>query len=160
MGFLLSEHHSRLLQKYPPSEPCECETCKSYCIRPGWWTVEEASKAIEAGYANRMMLEIAPEGNFGVLSPAFKGNEDNYALEVFATQGCTFYKEGLCELFDTGYEPLECRYCHHDRIGMGNQCHADIEAMWNTPEAKRLVVRWGNLNGFWARQGVIVQEKP
>jgi len=160
MGLTPLEHHKSLLEKYPPSEPCGCAVCKSYCIRPGWWTVEEATKAIEAGYANRMMLEIAPEGDFCVLSPAFRGNEVNYALEVFATQGCTFYHEGLCELFGTGYEPLECRYCHHDRSGTGIQCHTDIEIHWNTTEAKRLVVRWGNLTGFWARQGVIVQEKP
>ena len=156
----LPDQHSLLLNKYPPSVPCECDICKSYCSRPGWWTVNEAFKAIGAGYANRMMLEIAPDKSFGVLSPAFKGNEVNYALEVYAIQGCTFLNEGLCELFDTGYEPLECRYCHHERTGSGQQCHLDIESQWNTPEAKRLVVRWGNLTGFWARQGVIVQEKP
>lgn len=38
-----------LVNKYLPSEPCSCNICRSYCIRPGWWTVEEASKAIEAG---------------------------------------------------------------------------------------------------------------
>jgi hypothetical protein len=27
---------------------------------PGWWTVEEAGFAIQAGYASRMMLEILP----------------------------------------------------------------------------------------------------
>jgi hypothetical protein len=48
-----------LHEKYPPSEPCTCEICLSYCARPGWWTVEEAASALEAGYGNRMMLEIA-----------------------------------------------------------------------------------------------------
>lgn len=67
--------HRSLRDKYPPSEPCSCEICRSYCVRPGWWTVEEASKAIKAGYGHRMMLEIAPEMTFGVLSPAFKGCE-------------------------------------------------------------------------------------
>jgi hypothetical protein len=64
-----------LHDKYPPSEPCSCEKCVSFCQRPGWWTVEEADKAITAGFANRMMLEVALEEDFGVLSPAFKGNE-------------------------------------------------------------------------------------
>jgi hypothetical protein len=81
-------------------------------------------------------------------------------MEVYAEQGCTFFKDELCELFGTGLEPLECRHCHHERSGTGKQCHADIETDWNTPEAKRLIVRWGNITGFWARQGMIVQEKP
>lgn len=152
--------HQSISGKFPPSAPCSCNTCKSYCQRPGWWTVWEASAAIDAGYANRMMLEMAPEGTFSVLSPAFKGNEVNFALEVFANQGCTFYQEGLCELFGTGHEPLECRFCHHDLPGKGLDCHAAIEQDWNSPEAKRLIVQWGNLTGFWARQGLIVKEKP
>ena len=148
-----------LKEKYPPSEPCSCDICRNYCIRPGWWTVEEAEKTIEGGFANRMMLEISPEHNFGVLSPAFKGNEVNYALQVFSKKGCTFYSNGLCELFGTGFQPLECRFCHHDRKGEGVSCHSDIEKEWNTPEAKRVIVRWGNLTGFWIRQGLKVVEK-
>ena len=133
---------SSLKEKYPPSEPCCCEICRSYCIRPGWWTVEEASRAIQAGYGNRMMLEISPEMNFGVLSPAFKGCEQFYALQHYAGNGCNFFKNGLCELYGTGYEPLECRYCHHLRIGMGKKCHADIERDWRTTVGQTLVKSW------------------
>lgn len=79
-----------LAKKYPPSDPCSCDECISFCQRPGWWTVDEAEKAIDAGYANRMMLEVAPEFSFGVLSPAFKGNEVNYAMQLYAKEGCTF----------------------------------------------------------------------
>ena len=61
-----------LAKRFPPSKPCSCDICLGYCQRPGWWTVEEAAKAIEAGYADRMMLEMSPELTFGVLSPAFK----------------------------------------------------------------------------------------
>ena len=149
-----------LAEKYPPSAPCSCKTCLSYCSRPGWWTVAEAERAIEAGLGPRMMLEIAPERTFGVLSPAFKGNEGTYALQEFSGQGCTFLKEGLCELFGTGLQPLECRYCHHSRKGRGVRCHRDIEKDWNTEAGKRVIVRWGNSTGFWQRQGFIMVEKP
>jgi len=148
-----------LYEKYPPSEPCSCTTCLDYCNRPGWWTLEEAEKAISAGFANRMMLEISPEHNFGVLAPAFKGNEVNFALQIFSDQKCTFLKDNLCELYGTGFQPIECRFCHHSRKGLGDKCHTDIEKYWNTPEGKRLIVRWGNLTGFWARQGLILKEK-
>lgn len=106
-----------------------------------------------------MMLEISPERNFSVLSPAFKGNEGNYALQVYSLNGCTFYQKGFCELFGKGLQPLECRFCHHDRKGLGIKCHLDIEKEWNTKQAKRLIVRWGNLTGFWKRQGLIMVEK-
>jgi hypothetical protein len=73
-----------LREKYQPSEPCSCHVRLGYCLRPGWWTITEAAKAIKAGYAGRMMLEISPEKPFGVLSPAFKGCEtffDQYAIQ-------------------------------------------------------------------------------
>lgn len=148
-----------LKERYPASESCSCKTCVHFCQRPGWWTVFEASQAINHGFANRMMLEVSPDHRFGVLSPAFKGNEGNYSLQIFSKQGCTFLSDGLCELFNTGIQPLECRYCHHNRPGLGEQCHLDLESDWNTDDGKRLIVRWGNLTGFWESQGLVVKEK-
>jgi hypothetical protein len=131
-----------LIEKYPPSEPCACEICVGYCARPGWWTVEQAARALEAGYANRVMLEIAPELTFGVLSPAFKGCERSFATNEFAKNGCTFLKNNLCELFGTAHQPLECRFCYHERRGLGPKCHADLEKGWRTPEGQTLVEKW------------------
>ena len=134
--------------KYPPSPPCSCEICKSYCRRPGWWTVEEAAEAIEAGYGRRMMLEMAPDFTFGVLSPAFKGCEVQFAYQEFASAGCTFLLDGKCELHGTGHQPLECRFCHHDRVGLGPDCHADLEKDWNTRAGRALIVKWHEVVGF------------
>ncbi len=128
--------------RYPPSASCSCEICRAYCIRPGWWTVEEALQAYRGGLAGRMMLELAPDLTYGVLSPAFKGCEGSIASQEYASSGCNFLKEGLCELHATEYLPLECRYCHHDRKGMGEQCHAAIGRDWNTDRGKKLVNRW------------------
>jgi len=131
-----------LHEKYPPSEPCSCSVCTAYCARPGWWTVSEAEKAIKAGYGNRMMLELSPELTFGVLSPAFYGCEQNFALQEFSHFGCNFLSNGLCELHGTGLEPLECQFCHHSRTGLGLKCHADIESDWRTPKGQALVAGW------------------
>lgn len=100
-----------------------------------------------------MMLEVSPEFDFAVLSPAFKGNESSVSLQVFAKNTCTFYSNGLCELFGSGLQPLECRFCHHDRKGLGKKCHLDIEKDWRKPEALALVVRWGMITGFWKKTG-------
>ncbi len=143
----MSNHvkHKPLCRKYPPSEPCSCNICVSYCQRPGWWSVDEARQALHRGLDSRMMLEISPEMTFGVLSPAFKGNEGDYALQVFASNGCTFFKNNLCELFGTGLQPLECRFCHHKRKGEGLKCHLDIEKEWNTKAGQELVSYWLNI---------------
>ena len=95
-----------------------------------------------------MMLEMAPGFAFGVLSPAFKGCEVKFAYQEYAYAGCTFLKKEKCELHGTGYQPLECRFCHHDRAGMGPRCHADIEKDWNTPKGRLLIVRWSELVGL------------
>lgn len=143
-----------LAEKYPPSEPCSCAACRDYCLRPGWWTVEEASRALSAGYGSRMMLEMAPDRSFGVLSPAFKGCELDFARQIHAARGCIFLSGGRCQLHGTGHQPLECRFCHHDRPGRGIQCHADIEQDWNTPRGKSLVVLWSKVTGFWEKLGI------
>ena len=134
--------------KYPPSEPCGCEICKSYCIRPGWWTVAQAKDAINAGYEKRMMIEVSPERDFGVLAPAFKGCEGGIALQQYSKNGCNFHKDGLCELHATGLLPLECGFCHHDRVGLGIKCHTDIEKDWKTELGKQLVLKWLKLMGI------------
>lgn len=131
-----------LKEKYPPSEPCQCQICRSYCQRPGWWTVGEARQAILAGYGNRMMLELSPDRTFGVLSPAFKGCERGFALQAYARNGCTFLRHGLCRLHGTGFEPLECLFCHHLRSGLGQKCHADLEKDWHTGDGQALVREW------------------
>jgi hypothetical protein len=131
-----------LAERFPPSEPCSCETCTGYCIRPGWWAVREAQAALDAGLGGRMMLELSPNQNFCVLAPAVRGFEGSIAPRRFGPSGCGFLRRGLCELFGTGLEPLECRFCHHTRPGLGQRCHAALEADWNTPAGQALVIVW------------------
>lgn len=138
-----------LALQFPDSEPCACGTCGAYCARPGWWTVHEAAAAIEAGYGGRMMLEIAPERTFAVLAPAFQGCERSFAFQEFARRGCTFLGGGRCELHGSGFQPIECRFCHHDRIGQGPQCHAALEREWRTAAGQSLVARWARTFRLW-----------
>jgi hypothetical protein len=133
---------------YPKSDPCSCEICLSFCKRPGWWTVSQAEKAVKAGYANKMMLEISPEKDFGVLSPAFNGCEGNFALNEFANNGCNFHKNNLCELHSTEHMPLECSFCHHERLGIGQKCHLELEKQWHTKRGQELVKRWSKIVGI------------
>lgn len=144
-------HKRDLESKYPASPDCSCTVCVGYCKRPGWWTVPEAARALEAGFGDRMMLEMSPDRAFGVLAPAFRGCEKDFGVRPAADPGCTFLEEGLCQLHGTGLQPLECRVCHHDRPGLGPRCHADIEKQWNTAAGRALVVKWSNSTDFWKR---------
>jgi hypothetical protein len=96
-----------------------------------------------------MMLEVAPERTFGVLAPAFKGCEGSFALQECASNGCGFLINNHCELYGTGVQPLECRFCHHDRPGQGPVCHAAIEREWQAPASRALVAQWCQLAGLW-----------
>jgi hypothetical protein len=142
-----------LLAKYPDSPACSCDVCIIYCKRPGWWTVAEASNALEAGYGDRMMLEMSPDRAFGVLAPAYKGSERHFGVRPASDPRCTFLVSERCELHGTGYQPLECRVCHHSRPGLGPRCHADIEREWNTAAGRALVVKWSNRTDFWKGMG-------
>lgn len=144
----MTKTEKNLYRLFPPSPPCSCSVCRSYCSRPGWWIVAEAKEAIAHGYAGKMMLEISPGLDFGVLSPAFKGNEGSFALQIHAKSGCTFYEGQRCSLFGKPHQPLECRFCRHDREGQGQLCHRAIEKDWNTSKGKRLVELWLRMNSL------------
>ena len=148
----MSHHKKRRLSKnwneFPPSEPCGCEVCLAYCSRPGWWTVAEATRAIQGGYAECMMLELSPERTFGVLSPAFKGCEGFFAINEFSQNGCTFLEHARCQLHGTDFHPLECHFCHHSRVGLGQTCHAVLERDWNSRDGQTLVLAWLKTRGL------------
>lgn len=133
-----------LRDRFPPSPPCTCDVCVGYCARPGWWSVEQAAAALET-LAPRMMLELSPDRRSGVLAPAFRGCEGRIATSAGALAGCTFLVAQRCELFGTPHAPLECRFCHHDRRGLGPACHDALAASWRTPLGQALVARWQNL---------------
>ena len=137
-----------LSERYRPSVPCSCDICVAYCMRPGWWTVSEAAAALSAGLGPRMMLEMSPDLSFGVLAPSFKGCEGGFSMQKYWGRGCTFLSEGLCELFGSGYSPLECLFCHHERAGQGPLCHAALERDWRE-NGQDLVKKWVGLMGLW-----------
>jgi hypothetical protein len=98
-----------------------------------------------------MMLEMVPGERVAVLSPAFRGNEGDFAWQEYAPNGCGFLTDNFCELHGSGHQPLECRFCHHERPGQGNLCHAAIEKDWTTPAGQALVVEWARETGFLER---------
>lgn len=122
---------------------CTCDECKAMCRRPCWPTPEEAQHLINAGYGSRLMQDYwcKKNGDIYILSPAVSGYENSFA-PFWPTGKCTFQDDnGLCQLHDLGYKPLEGRkaLCK-DRTP--KKLHEKVAKMWDNPEAQELVRRW------------------
>ncbi len=134
------------------TEDCTCITCVSNCkCTPGWPMPDEARKLIDAGYADRLMLDWWQDyPDVYLLCPAAEGCEGDRAPEgpdgfmtIFSpwTKGrCALLRDGRCEVHDVA-KPYECRISDHD---MTNDIHAarehEIVAAWR--ESKALVREW------------------
>ncbi len=142
---------------------CKCEACVGACENnPGWMSPGEAVAAMNAGLAKKLMLdwldpssEVGNQGRLPVLAPASLGNEGKLAPEMEGmnwlfsmvewTKGrCTFLsKEGLCEIHESGFKPVQCRSLTHD--GMMN--NYDAAKLWLSSEGTEAVLRWREETG-------------
>ena len=51
------------------------------------------------------------------------------------------------------YEPIECLFCRHDRVGQGPICHRALEKDWDSVAGRRLVNNWITRVGLTKRYG-------
>ncbi len=52
--------------------------------------------------------------------------------------------------------PLECRFCYHERAGLGQKCHLDIEKEWNTAMGQAQVTKRAKQFGLWAKFKILL----
>lgn len=135
---------------------CSCADCKSMCRRPCWPLPREVKALIEAGHADRLMLDYW-EGDFHddehdrVYIPcgANPGHERCTAPESISLlrTGCVFQsKNGLCELHTCGLKPIEGRLAHHD-MDNSSDIHEAVARAWDTEEGRAIVTRWARCVG-------------
>lgn len=145
---------TEMRKKYPwmlkDTRSCTCEKCMSFCLRPCWPLPEEASKLIELGYANRMMLDYwvgdgEDGGDINIISPACLGYE-GYCAPFWPTGTCTMQDvgSGLCDLHGV-CKPYEGRITYHDRVTDQHKAVADA---WNCDYGREVVERWGEAVGM------------
>lgn len=123
---------------------CSCEVCQEMCRTYSCLpTPKEAKTLIEAGYGNRLMLDVRADtitytNKIFALMPAMKGFERELSPTQIGISPCTFLTaEGLCEIQDL--KPTEGLYSIHD---MEMNPHADIELI-----VRGLLVKWRSLEG-------------
>lgn len=130
---------------------CACERCSRMCQGPCCGTPQEMRKIIEAGFGGRLMFDEGPGGP-DLLKPALRGFEGEYApWQTRSEDGCTFWKDGLCELHDIGLKPIQGRLAHHDLSeGETVEIGLEISDSWKGPEAENVIQLWKekHLYGF------------
>lgn len=147
---------------------CKCSTCVSCCERnPGWMTPDEAVAAMDAGLAKRLMRDWyesydSKDGTyhprFFILAPASKGAESQEAPECPSLVSwyhgwykgrCNFLtKQGLCELHDSGFKPLQCRTGSGCSPTDGYYSNLDMAKKWDTKKGRAAIKRWEKEVGF------------
>ena len=123
---------------------CTCNVCQDMCRRPCWPTPEEAQAIIDKGFGERLMKDwwVNHPDDIFILAPAYPGYEDMGAPEnLMFVKGCTFFKDGLCELHDLGLKPFEGRMATHEKAH--EKLHKHVAMKWDNPEAQMLCNKWG-----------------
>jgi Fe-S-cluster containining protein len=123
---------------------CDCSNCKGCCIEvPGWFTPAEALLAIEAGFANR--LSAVKEDGVIAIAPSpvgYEGQEKRHGPGI-----CNFFtKDGLCEIHDSGFKPIECRTGFGCSPGSDYPELETMHEMWVSEEGQNAVKIWRKAN--------------
>lgn len=88
---------------------CKCQSCRSQCKTPCLGTPDDIISLMQAGYGGRLKLSYWCVG-------MLLGKIDRPIPMVQAIQteeGCTFFRDGLCEIHDKGLKPTEGRLSYH-----------------------------------------------
>ena len=113
--------------------------------RPCWPTPDDAQRLIDAGHADRLMLDwwFDNEQNktVYVLTPAITGREGGQAPAIPSGR-CTFFSdEGLCRLHDLGLKPTEGRQALcKERTPDG--LHEQVGRTWDGADGKTVIDAW------------------
>ena len=126
-----------------PSE-CDCEICSIMCHAPCCGTLEDIDRLIEAGFADRLMYDDYPGIVDEIIKPALKNYEGQRApWETNTLNGCTFWKDGKCELHDLGLKPIQGKLAHHDNSE--DEIYAIEEMLvdsWTGKGVEAIIQKW------------------
>ncbi len=113
------------------------------CHAPCCGTPDEMHKLMEAGYGERLMVDDWPDGP-PMIKPAMKGYEGKISpWNTRSDEGCTFWKEGKCQLHSSGLKPLQGKLAHHSlEFNEISAIENAIVAAWETERASEVIDMW------------------
>ena len=130
---------------------CRCKECKNQCRRMCCLgTPADIMRILQAGYKDRI---IFTQWAVGVLMGTMKNFVNMYQAEFIKGYGCTFFKDGLCELHDRGLKPTEGKLSHHGSY--------DDETNYKKTAANIIAMTWCRPENFYLIQEIksIIQGK-
>lgn len=82
--------------------------------------------------------------------PALKGDEGCGArYETGSKEGCTFWKNGLCELHTNGLKPIQGKLARHDLSWDQNEeISALITDAWEDNKGESVIEKWKKLVNY------------
>ena len=112
-------------------------------------TPEDMQRLINAGYGRRLMYDDLPGGE-DMIKPALKGFEGNKSgWDVASKEGCTFWKDGKCELHDLGLKPSQGKLSHHSLTQEENNAIGNfVNESWDTEEGQKVIDEWKSINDY------------
>lgn len=123
--------------------------------RPCWGTPDGINKLIDAGFADKLMLDwwVKPSGDVYIIAPAIVGREKRLAPSMPYGRCTLLTNEDLCPLHDRGLKPFEGRMAHHDHEDninsiQGQDLHNYVANTWNTPKGQEVVNKWKSTVGY------------
>ena len=125
---------------------CDCDKCSLMCRAPCCGTPNDLDRLIKEGYGNRLMLDDLPGGN-DLLKPALKGYEGKKSpWAVASMEGCTFWKDGKCELHSLNLKPEQAKLVHCLSSDQELEEIANyIDESWASDEAQQVIKKWKSL---------------
>jgi len=128
---------------------CSCHKCSSMCHSPCTGTPEDMEAIMDAGYGDRLMYDDWPcDKCADIIKPALKGYEGKMSpWETSSIPGCTFWKDGKCELHSLGLKPTLAKLVIHDQSDEEQAQISDfICQSWETEKAKKVIEKWKKIN--------------
>lgn len=109
--------------RYPVS--CDCEHCRRQCLTPCLGTPQDIWCLLEAGYKPKLRITFWAVGILLRKIPI-----PILMVQPYQTpDGCVFWKNGLCELHDTGLKPTEGKLSYH--VLTEENCSFEKSLSWN-----------------------------
>lgn len=94
--------------EYRPID-CNCIQCQKQCKTPCLGTPDDILLLINNGYKEKLSKTL---WCVGMLTGHLRAPVA-MVQSIKTDKGCTFFKDGLCELHDLGLKPTEGRFSYH-----------------------------------------------
>lgn len=128
----------------PPT--CDCDRCVSMCHNvPCWGLPSEMQKIIDAGYGNKLRIELREGKNIVPMRVYEYDSTLIIDASIADHMGCVFLENKKCILHNQGLKPIEGVLAHCTENTIEN-IRPSILIEWQKDEGQKLLKHFGNIS--------------